>query len=746
MTVQNPGQNNLTEGFSHLNNGDLASAREAFQMALNFDANDVGALSGMAAVLHGEQDLAGALSHSGAALKLDPRNAELHVHHAQYLLNADKVDEAKSHLSKAARFGADAPDTLYNLGVLHSMISDFKQAKKCLMKASNLNKNDPQTLMTLGTVCTELGDFDQAVKSLKLCQDLAPGSPDVSHQLGNLYFQQGDFENALKCLDHSVAVDATNSDVFLSLSATYFKMGKIDPAIEACENALKLNPEDASTHYNIAKYYGLRKNLGAALTHSQQAFELNPTDSDAAATYYQFRRQACAWEGIEALSTRLDELLSADAAEPTAELPFINVFRRADSAVNLEVAQARSAKISAGIPSDGFEQRHKRRRQKLTGQTASPIKIGYLSSDLRDHPTGHLMQHFFGLHDRKKFSIHAYSHGPDDKSPYRQTIEDECDSFTDIRGLTDDQAAKRIANDDIDILIDLNVHITGERMEICAHRPAPIQISLLAYPGTSGADYYNFIVGDPLVTPLEDEKFFSEKFIIMPNTYFITNAKSEVSERSFSREECGLPATLEAGAVFACFNNSYKIEPHVFAAWLNILEKSVGSVLWLFANNELCQENLRRLTGERGIDEKRLVFARDLPKPEHLARLSIADLALDTGIYGGHTTTADALFVGVPTITQQGSHYASRASGSILNALGLAELICPDLGTYENLAYQLATDPDQLQQLKAKVKSHKASHPLFNGKTYMRHFEDGLETAYDMWLKNQNFDHISIET
>ena len=167
-------------------------------------------------------------------------------------------------------------------------------------------------------------------------------------------------------------------------------------------------------------------------------------------------------------------------------------------------------------------------------------------------------------------------------------------------------------------------------------------------------------------------------------------------------------------------------------------------MLWLFANNDVCRSNLRRFTSERGIDENRLVFAEDLPKPEHLARLSISDLALDTGIYGGHTTTADALFAAVPTITLQGSHFASRASGSILNGLGLSELICKNLTAYESLARRLTSNTETLLQLKKKIENNKTTHPLFCAKTYMRHFEDGLEAAYKMWQNNQDFDHITI--
>lgn len=738
-------QNNLTEAFTHLNNGDFARARGAFQLALKLDANDVGALSGMAAVLHNDQDLVGALTHSEAALKLNPRNAELHVHHAQYLLAANQPDKAKTSLKKAHRLGSGAPDTLYNLGVMHSIIGEFKQAKKCLLKANGLDKKNPQILETLGTICAELGDIRQAVKFLRSCIEIVPGSPVNYLKLGKIYYQSSDYRNALECFSQALVIDDANSDAYLSLSSTYFKMGQIDQAIEVCKKSLSFTPDDSNTHYNLAKYYSLRKNLNYALHHSKMAFELAPMDSDAAAIHYQFRRQACDWQNLDTLSNQLDEFLFNGISKPTAELPFINVFRSSDSAINHSVAQARSAKISAGIPRDMFQKRIERRREKLNVlQPQPPIEIGYVSSDFRDHPTGHLMQHFFELHDRERFSVHAYSHGPDDHSVYRESIRDGCDGFTDIRGLNDIDAAKRIANDNIDILIDLNVHITGERMGICAYRPAPIQISLLAFPGTSGADYYDFVVTDKIVTPLEDEKSFSEKFFYMPDTYFITNPKIDVSKRSFSRKECGLPETIEVGAVFACFNNSYKIEPNIFDAWLNVLRSLPGSVLWLFANNDVCQSNLRRFTSERGIDENRLVFAEDLPKPEHLTRLSISDLALDTGIYGGHTTTADALFVSVPTITLQGSHFASRASGSILNALGLSELICKDLTAYESLARQITSNTETLLQLKKKIENNKTTHPLFCAKTYMCHFEDGLEAAYKMWRNNQDFDHITI--
>lgn len=743
--MNNDPQAALKRAFDLLNSGLLDQAEAAFRPMLSNDPDNAAALQGMAAVQFGRGNIAEAVSNSTGAIKRDPGNTDLLLHHAQYLHAAGQSDAAKSALRKAGRQNPRDGFTLYNLGVLHLILDDFANAKKCLIKANRRTGDDPQILHALGTACAELGDIAQARQHLTRSVELDPDLAAAHFQLGNLYFHTRQLTKAAEHLEHTISLDDTHDEAYVSLSAVRFRLGDTEGAIAACRKALATTPDDAGLHLNLAKFLSVQGDLSEAINSSRRAFELAPDDADIGGTYYQFLRQAVAWDYLDAVSDRLDALYGASMqlGKPYAELPFVNIFRVAEPSINYQVARSRITQISKGIPSDQFTGRtEKRRRTTISEQKSQPIKIAYLSSDFRDHPTSHLMQNFFKLHDREKFRVSAYSHGPDDRSNYRKTIAESCDRFIDISRLTDGEAADMIAKDDIDILIDLNVHITGERMEICAHRPAPVQISMLAYPGTSGANFYDYLVGDETVAPASEENHFSEKFIVMPDTYFLTNHEEVISDYPSERADFGLPTEH---AVFACFNNAYKIEPSLFAGWMDILRAAPGSVLWLFSRSVLVQGNIRRQAQNHGIDAGRLVFADDLPKPEHLARLSLADMALDTGIYGGHTTTADALRAGLPVITTVGTHFASRASSSILSAMGMTDLIAENMEAYVSLAGELAQNTAKLADLKTRVRLNVETAPLFNGERYIHHLEAGLLEAHRLWLTGGEPRHIETK-
>jgi len=696
----------LQDGYSLLNQGRLEDARTSFNTALKIKRNSIDALSGMAAVLNG----------------------------------LGRVGEAIPYLEKAAKRSPKDGDLWFNLGILQLTHGDADAARIALFKAQRRMPDDPDTLHALGAACAESGETDQAITHLKRCVSLMPNHAQALLRLGNIYYSRRQMAEAISQLEKAAAADPLDDDILVSLSAAKFRDGDTDGAVAACHKALEIYPRNAVAHFNLAKYLSVSGDLAGAIEHAQTASHLSPEDSDIGGTLYQFQRQAADWDGLGDTHARLEALF-----EPAAlltgtyhELPFVNIFRVADPLVNLKVAQHRIAKLCQHISQDEFARRNENRR---TASSTSPIKLAYLSSDFRDHPTAHLMENFMGLHDRNKFHVTCYSHGPNDHSPYRHAMATAADEFHDIAGLTDKQAAECIAEDDIDILIDLNVHITGERMEICAYRPAPLQVNMLAYPGTSGADFYDYLIADPIVAPSAEEEAFSEKLIRLPHTYFLTNHKQAVSDQTFTRSEFGLP---KDSAVFACFNNVYKIEPDVFDAWLKILESLPGSVLWLFSRNETAQSNLRRQAEAAGINGERLIFADDLPKPDHLARLKLADMALDTGIYGGHTTTADALWVGLPVITLEGTHFASRASSSILRAAGLDELVCEDLDNYKALALGLASDSEKLAALKGRTAANRQTHPLFKAEDYCRQLERGFLRAYELWREGQEAENINI--
>jgi predicted O-linked N-acetylglucosamine transferase (SPINDLY family) len=324
-------------------------------------------------------------------------------------------------------------------------------------------------------------------------------------------------------------------------------------------------------------------------------------------------------------------------------------------------------------------------------------------------------------HDRAKFEIIAFDNGVADSSEIRARIEDAFDQIIDIRNLPDLDVALIIRQMDIDILVNLNGYFGKGRQGIFAYKPSPIQVNFLGFPGTLGAPYIDYLVADPVVIPPTSKQFYDEKIAYLPNSYQVNDAKRKIANRKFSRTELGLP---EAGFVYCCFNNNYKITPPIFTAWMNILRAVKGSVLWLLADNLVAKENLCNAAKAQGIDPARLIFANRLPLAEHLARHQQADLFLDTSPCNAHTTASDALWAGLPLLTKQGSTFPGRVSASLLQAIGLPELIAENQNTYETLAIEYGNHPEKIQKIKQKLLANKINLPLFNTQLFATQLED----------------------
>ncbi|WP_281806452.1 UDP-N-acetylglucosamine-peptide N-acetylglucosaminyltransferase [Methylocystis echinoides] len=356
------------------------------------------------------------------------------------------------------------------------------------------------------------------------------------------------------------------------------------------------------------------------------------------------------------------------------------------------------------------------------------IRIGYLSSDFQEHATALLLVESLEARDTARFELHAYSYGVDDGKGMRARLRRAFDRFNDIRHLTDEEAAKAINDDGIDILVDLKGFTEGTRTSILALRPAPIQVNYLGYPGTLGSELCDYIITDAFCTPEGSADAYSERLAVLPHSYQPHGCR-EVVAPAPRRTEAGLPAE---GFVFCCFNQAYKITPEVFDIWCRLLNCVPGSVLWLLAARG-AEGNLRSEAWKRGVDGSRLIFAKDLPHSEHLARLQLADLVLDTAPYGAHTTASDALWAGVPIITRPGPTFPSRVAGSLLRAIGLSELIVMDQDDYFERAAELATDSERLGELRRKLAQNRSSAPLFDVDAYTL----ALEALYEkMWQRH----------
>jgi protein O-GlcNAc transferase len=340
----------------------------------------------------------------------------------------------------------------------------------------------------------------------------------------------------------------------------------------------------------------------------------------------------------------------------------------------------------------------------------SKIRLGYFSADFHSHATTYLIAEFLSLHDRRKFEVYAFSFGPQLNDDGRKVISSSVDRFLDLSKSSCDEIVDISRALDIDIAIDLKGYTKDMRMEIFAKRVAPLQINYLGYPGTMGVEYYDYIIADKVLIPTELAEFYSEKIIYLPYSYQANDSKRFTQIPGIDRNKLGIP---DAEFIYCCFNNSYKITPVVFDSWMRILLQVPKSVLWLYEYNASSKNNLLMEARKRGINADRIVFAQTLPLNEHLNRLAFADVVLDTTPYGAHTTSSDALLVGVPVITLIGKSFASRVAASLLTALGVNELITNTEEEYETLAIALAREPNRLKDLKNKIRLNAKLKPLF---------------------------------
>ena len=354
----------------------------------------------------------------------------------------------------------------------------------------------------------------------------------------------------------------------------------------------------------------------------------------------------------------------------------------------------------------------------------------------------YLMLSLFGLHNRDEFDIFCYSYGEDDGSYYRKRIERDCDKFVDIHNLSYADAAKRIYEGQVDILVDLKGYTAGSKMEICALRPAPVQVRYLGLAGTTGADFFDYIITDRIVTPEDHAQYYSENFVYMPHSYQVNDHNQPISNKDWKRADFGLP---DDSFVFCSFNQGYKIDPILFDSWMKILRQVPEGVLWLQQQiNEKAEKNLRQEAEARGVRSSRLIFTKRLPKDEHMARLRLADLALDTRIVNGAATTSDALWVGVPVITLQGGHFASCMSSSILTAIGLSELITHSLVEYEALAVRLAQNRGELQTIRDSLAKNRLTEPLFDTPRFTRNLEKAYKEMWKLFLAGERPRQVEV--
>ena len=666
-----------------------------------------------------------ALAALNSALAAAPKEADVHVNLGSVYEEMGRREDAVAHYRRALALNPRHTQAHNNLGhMLHSQ-GQNEEAAACFNQALEIDPGHADACINLGNVRAEQGRHAEAQTLYEKALRAGAQGYEAHYNLGSLFRLQGRLKDAITHYREALARAPGRAVIHNDLGSAYRQAGDLEAATACYRKAIETDPGDAHARYNLAETLKLQGRLDEAMRWYEEALAINPDFIRALSGLIHMRQHVCQWEGIEDLWERLrrDMRSTPDAARVSPfsilSLPTTAAEQLACAKAWVQQEVAPLAAAAAGLRFD-FSGRQRREPGKL--------RIGYLSWDFHKHATSYLIAELFELHDRGRFEIVGYDTGPDDGSAIRERIKKACDHFVVLADDSFIDAAERIYRDGVDILVDLKGYTQGARPEIMALRPAPVQVNWLGYPGTMGADFIDYIIADNFIIPDKFERFYSETVVRLPDCYQINDRRREVSERTPSPEECGLPS---GGFVFCCFNQAYKILPEVFALWMRLLHAVPGSVLWLLEANRWEADNLRRTAAASGIAPERLVFAPRRPLPDHLARYRLADLALDTFPYTSHTTASDALWMGCPLVTCAGETFASRVAGSILINAGLRELVMASLAEYERLAIDLATAPEKLQNIRRRLREGRATCPLFDTPRFTRNLEAAYEKMFD---------------
>ena len=551
----------------------------------------------------------------------------------------------------------------------------------------------------------------------------------VRNNLGVLQFNLGRFDEAEASYRKVIELKPDYVEAHYNLGTTLQILGRFDEAEANYKRAIELKPNYAEAHNSLGNTLKGLGRYDEAEASYKRAITLKPNMDFLLGSWVHTKMHLCMWSD---LSSNLDKLIKRVNNKNKVITPFPLLSLIDEPSIHRKAAEISSKNMFPKLdifPKISLYHNHKK------------IRIGYFSPDFKDHPVSYLAAELYEIHDRSKFEIHAFSFGPDTKDELNIRIKAGVDYFHNVQMRSDQDIVKLSRSLEIDIAIDLTGFTGKARTNIFAMSAAPLQINYLGYPGTMAVDYIDYLIADHIVIPNENKIYYSEKIVFMPNSYQPNNSRFEVLKINVIRKNFGLPSD---GFVFCSFNNQSKISPSTFAGWMRILKATNNSILWLYVVNVNAAKNLKKEAKQFGINEDRLIFAQNILHKDHLKRIQLADLFLDTLPYNGHTTTSDALKVGLPVLTSIGSSFASRVSASLLTAVNLSELITSTQEEYETLAIQLATNPEKLKVIKDKLVKNLPVAPLFNIKLYTLNLEAAYQIMYKRYQDGLDPDDIEI--
>ena len=622
-----------------------------------------------------------------------------------------------------------------NPNPLHALLDQINSghAAEALPELDRLHTQNPKhpAVLTLwAEALRRTGRLSEAVSAFR---EAGAAGGGVRNWLaaGVLLAAERNTEESIQCLKKALEETPDSDEVLDAMITTLFNGGRRGEGIEHARRQLQV-----STNPTLMSRAALLLQSNDQYDEAAAAFKkivaLSPDDPAIIGAALVPARFTCEWEWIETLQQKIRDCYARGEFNASQEFPLTHVTWCADERINLEITRAYVARM---VP-----------RVDPLMPTALPdmgrrIRVGYLSCDFRNHATMHLMAGVFEHHDRERFEVFAYDYTSPDTSDYRQRFLEAVENHVPIHSLSDRQAALRIAEDRLDILFDLKLYTGNGRSGIMAYRPAVLQASYIGYPGSAGSPDIDYVVSDRFVTPDSSSPYYTEKFCRLPHSYQCNDRKRAAAPEPGSRALHGLP---EDKIIFGAFNQSYKIDRGSFEVWMRILRAVPDSILWVLGQSDSARANLSCHAQRLGIEPSRIVYAPFAHPREHLARLQLTDAILDTLVCNGHTTTSDALWAGVPVITSRGCHFASRVSESLLNGIGVPELVGSDCDDMVRIATRVGSDAQYRRELRARVAANRGTAPLFDTARFTRDFETAIQMMVERQRSGAPLAHLDV--
>lgn len=675
-------------------------------------------------------DLDAALASFSRAVALQPDDAAAHLEHGVALSALKRHREALAEYDAVLALRPDHLAALNNRGAALQELGQTEAAAATFGRALELRPDDAKVLKNRGAALVRVRRFEEVLACLDRALELQSNDANALTNRGNALLGLERHFEALENYDRALALAPDSLQALNNRAAALSEINLHQEALASLDRAIALSPNYAEAHYNRGNALKALKRPAEALECYAKALAIGTPLPNAFSGYAECAAKLCNFARRSAVQAEIE----SQVVEGTSVVsPFTLLGYASTPALQLACARKYVAFRFPVLPTpicSGAPRSHDK------------VRIAYLSANFNRHAMSYLMVNLFERHDRGRFEVTGISFGADDGSEIRARVVKAFDRFHDVRDMGDRAVAEFMAEREIDIAVDLMGYTQDARPGIFAHRPAPIQVNYLGYPGTMGAGFIDYIMADSVVVPPGEEEFFAEKLARLPDCYQVNDSLRAIAARAPARAEMGLPAN---GFVFCCFNNNYKITPDVFDVWMRLLGANEGSVLWLLRDNDSVETNLRREALIRGIDPSRLVFAPRAEHPEHLARHRLADLFLDTLPYNAHSTCSDALWAGLPVLTCRGDSFAGRVAASILKAIGLPELVTSSLADYAALAQWLAQDRDLLGEIRKRLAENCLVQALFDTDLSRRHIETAYIAMWRRWLRGESPASFAVE-